>query len=231
MQVIATWYEFGKGGLADYTVVDSSLAALKPEGLSFTQGAAIVNSPVNAMLACEDGKLAADDRVLVLGGSGAVGGSIIQLARRKGASFIAATSTNTDLVKELGADVVIDYTKQHWWDVPEFKAQPFDLIIDCAEGRSAWAAARKHKILKPGTQGGRFVAGVPQEWLIEIHSTWQMITWFVPVMWRQLRSRIVPWTPKCAPHSPRIACTAAASAWVRPQCAPRFRGTLIPTRT
>eukprot|EP00892_Ulva_mutabilis_P003295 jgi/Ulvmu1/1337/UM011_0065.1 len=195
-EVIATWSEFGKGGLADYTVVDSKLAALKPPGLSYTHGAAIVNSPVNALLACDDGQLAAGDRILVLGGSGAVGGSVVQLARRKGAAFIAATSTHEDLVKSLGADVVIDYTKQNWWEVPEFVEEPFDLIIDMAEGRSAWAAARQHKVLKPGTKGGRFVAGVPQEWLIEIHSAWQMATWFAPVVGRSLRSRIVPSCPR-----------------------------------
>ena len=217
LQVIATWTEFGKGGLADYTVVDSKLAALKPPGLSHVEGAAIVNSPVNALLACDDGKLAAGDRVLVLGGSGAVGGSVIQLARLRGASFVAATSTNGDLVKRLGADVVIDYTQQNWWDVQDFKDKPFDLIVDCAEGRTAWAAARKHKVLKPGGQGGRFVAAVLQEWLIEIHSTWQMITWFMPVIARQLSSRIVPWRPRCAvslspAHVPGFAPAAAPPA-------------------
>lgn len=90
--------------------MDARLVELKPPQLSFTEGAAIANSPVNALLAVEDARLQAGERVLVLGGSGACGGSIVQIARAKGASYIAATSTAGDLVTSLGADKVVDYT-------------------------------------------------------------------------------------------------------------------------
>lgn len=83
----------------------------KPPQLSFIEGAAIADSPVNALLAVEDdARLQAGERILVLGGSGACGGSIIQIAKAKGASYIAATSTAVDLVTSLGADKVVDYT-------------------------------------------------------------------------------------------------------------------------
>jgi 2-methylene-furan-3-one reductase len=95
---------------AEYHLVEEQYVELKPPQLSFIEGAAIANSPVNGMLALEDAQLTAGERLLVLGGSGACGGSIIQIAKAKGASFIAATSTAVDLVTSLGADKVMDYT-------------------------------------------------------------------------------------------------------------------------
>jgi hypothetical protein len=53
--------------------------------------------------------------------------------------------------------------KEKWWEVPEFKEQPFDIIFDCAEGKTAWEHARKAKVIKGGRQGGRFIAVVPNE--------------------------------------------------------------------
>ena len=90
--------------------MDYKLVELKPPQLSFIEGAAVADSPVNAMLAVEDAQLKAGERLLVLGGSGACGGSIIQIAKAKGASYIAATSTAEQLVTSLGADRVVNYT-------------------------------------------------------------------------------------------------------------------------
>lgn len=53
---------------------------------------------------------------------------------------------------------------ENWWQIPEFKEQPFDIIFDCAEGKIAFQKARKHKVLKGGRQGGRFVAVVLNEY-------------------------------------------------------------------
>jgi 2-methylene-furan-3-one reductase len=106
----ATEHEHGICGHAEYCLVDARYVERKPEKLSYIEGACIADSPVNGMLALEDGKFAAGERILVLGGSGACGGSIIQTAKAKGASYIAATSTAGDLVASLGADKVIDYT-------------------------------------------------------------------------------------------------------------------------
>lgn len=90
--------------------MDAKYVELKPPQLSFIEGAAIADSPVNGMLATEDAQLKGGERVLVLGGSGACGGSIIQIAKAKGAAYIAATSTAVELVQSLGADRVLDYT-------------------------------------------------------------------------------------------------------------------------
>lgn len=61
------------------------------------------------------------NRVLILGGSGGVGTFLIQLAKQYDASFIATTSTGGQLLTSLGADRVIDYRKESWWDIPEFE--------------------------------------------------------------------------------------------------------------
>jgi hypothetical protein len=53
--------------------------------------------------------------------------------------------------------------KENWWEVAEFREKPFDVIIDCAQGQTAWQLARKHKVLKGGRLGGRFVAVVQNE--------------------------------------------------------------------
>lgn len=90
--------------------MDAKYVEPKPASISFIEGSAIADSPVNAMLALEDGHFESGERILVLGGSGACGGSIIQISKARGASYIAATSTAGDLVQSLGADRVIDYT-------------------------------------------------------------------------------------------------------------------------
>lgn len=195
-KVIATWNDFGIGGVAEYTVVDTQLAIKMPERASWVEGAAMTDGPSNGMLAVEDAEVKEGDRLLVLGGSGAVGTMAIQFARNKGAAFIAATSTDEDLVKSLGADVVVNYRETNWWDVPEWKKEPFDVVIDCAEGVKAWDRVREHGILKSGLQGGRFLAVVVNEWDIAIHSYWGMWKWFVPVIGRAVMSRLIPARPK-----------------------------------
>ena len=78
-----------------------------------------------------------------------MGTAAVQLARTAefGASFVAATSTDTALLASLGVDRPIDYAREEWWSLPEFMAGgdgegegglPFDVIIDCAEGVTAW---------------------------------------------------------------------------------------------
>ena len=59
------------------------------------------------------------DRVLILGASGGVGTCVWQFAKLYGASFIAGTSTASELVLSLGADRVFDYRTTNWWEVPK----------------------------------------------------------------------------------------------------------------
>lgn len=190
-RVIGTWESFGMGGLAEYTVVDTRYVEHLPRGFSFLEGAAMADSPSNGMLAVEDGGIKAGDRVLVLGGSGAVGNVVVQLAKKLGAAFIAATSTDEKLVRGLGANVVVNYRRRNWWECSEIVGGgKFDVVVDCAEGVKAWNRVVEHGLVKNSRQGGRFVAVVVNDWHIEIHSVWGMLSWFAPIVGRTVGSRI-----------------------------------------
>jgi NADPH:quinone reductase-like Zn-dependent oxidoreductase len=89
-------------------------------------------------------KLAAGQTVLIHGGSGGVGSFAIQIAKARGAKVIATASTaNQDLLKELGADVAIDYTKQKFEDV----AKDVDVVLDSVGEDTL---ARSYGVVKRG---------------------------------------------------------------------------------
>ncbi len=91
----------------------------------------------------EYGDLQADQRILVQGGAGGVGSYAVQLAHLKGAYVIATTSTsNTDFVRELGADEVVDYTQANAEDV----VHDVDMVFDCVGGdvmERSWQTLKK----------------------------------------------------------------------------------------
>ena len=65
------------------------------------------------------------------------------------------------MLKSLGVDRVINHRKEQWWADPEFLKEPFDLVVDAAEGKVAWDRVRaKPSCLKAGKDGGRFLAVV-----------------------------------------------------------------------
>jgi NADPH:quinone reductase-like Zn-dependent oxidoreductase len=142
------------GAVAEYISVEAQYVAPKPKNQDFKQAAAIPLAGLTSYQALVTrGDLKSGERVLILGGSSATGIFGIQLAKALGAHVIATASTrNVDLVKSLGADQVIDYTKEKWSDVLE--AHSVDLIYDCGFEPQAWNDAAQ-KILKKDT--GRFV--------------------------------------------------------------------------
>ena len=182
-RVMSTWSMWGRGGLAQYSLLHPDRTVHLPDSLSFEEGAALANSAGHAV---QVGKLAdihQGDRVLVLGGSGGVGSIVLQLLKGA-ASYIAATSTDEKLLKELGVNRAINYREEHWWEIQEFQEDPFDVIIDCAEGRAAWNKCES--VLKGKKDGGRFVAVVPQDWHINGRHWYEVIAFIVPPMGRQL---------------------------------------------
>ncbi len=109
----AVFGQSSHGSYTEYTAVSVNTLALKPEKLSFDEAAAI---PVGATTAWQgifdNGSLQPGQRILIQGASGGVGLFAVQFARWKGAHVIATTSTaNVDFVRSLGAETVIDYTK------------------------------------------------------------------------------------------------------------------------
>ena len=197
--IVGTWSFAALGGMAEYALVDSKYAIKKPNCVSPIEAAALANSAVNAMLAVRDAKLESGQRILVIGGSSAVGLGIIQLAKDAGASFIATTTTDEELVKSLGADMVIDYRTQNWWEDTDFKSNPFDKVFDCAEGLSAWQHAKDDGLLKTGWNGGCFIGVVADNPTFELHSMWDIA--------RELTSAMLGrpiWTTICSPFVPKF---------------------------
>ena len=145
------------GGYAEYAVATEREAALKPKSLPFVEAAAVPLVAETAWQALIDtAKLSAGQTVLIHGGSGGVGSFAIQIAKARGAKVIATASTaNQDLLKELGADVAIDYTKQKFEDV----AKDVDVVLDSV-GKDT--LARSYSVVKKGGFIVSLVARVDQ---------------------------------------------------------------------
>lgn len=120
------------GTYADYTIVDDHLLARKPEGASFEDAAALPLAGLTAYQALfTHGKLKAGEKVLIHAGAGGVGIYAVQLAKNIGATVITtASKKNHALLKELGADQVIDY---HTTDFSEV-LEDIDLVFDTMGG-------------------------------------------------------------------------------------------------
>ena len=190
-RVLATWDAFGINALAEYALVDRKFVAPMPTNLNFVEGAAVIDSTANGMLAVEDAGVKEGDRVLLLGAAGGIGTAILQFLKQIPNVHVSATTTAVELAKSLGADEVVDYTKESWSD--RYRGYAFDVVIDCAEGVSAWDLAREKAVIK---KTGHWLAVVVNEWHIEIHNIWQMITWFAPVVKRSILSRMCRIMPK-----------------------------------
>jgi NADPH:quinone reductase-like Zn-dependent oxidoreductase len=104
----------GFGGLAEYICAPQSVIALKPVNLTFAEAAALPMAAVTALQALRDGgKVQPGHKVLIHGAAGGVGTFAVQIARHMGAEVTAVCGTrNMDMVRSLGADRVIDYTKE-----------------------------------------------------------------------------------------------------------------------
>src|SRR3984893_12671816 len=121
-------YVLWGGGYAEYAGATEGEATAKPKSLNYIEAAAVPLAALTAWQALVDtAKLSAGQTVLIHGGSGGVGSMAIQIAKARGAKVIATASTaNQDLLKQLGADVAIDYTKQKFEDI----AKDVDVVLD-----------------------------------------------------------------------------------------------------
>ena len=136
----------GRGGaFAEYICPRADRAVvLKPANLSFEQAAAIPVAAITALQGLRDiGHLQAGQKVLINGASGGVGTFAVQIAKALGAEVTGVCSTrNVDLVRSVGADHVIDYTKE---DVTK-RAERYDLLFDNVNNHSV---SERRRILKP----------------------------------------------------------------------------------
>lgn len=133
------------GTFAEMIAVDAEDLALKPKSLSMVQAASIPLVGLTAWQALvEVGKVKPGQKVFIQAGSGGVGTFAIQLAKHLGASVATTTSAaNVELVKSLGADVVIDYKRQDF----EHVLSGYDLVLNSQDAR---ALAKSVNVLRPG---------------------------------------------------------------------------------
>ena len=133
------------GALAEYICVTASRAVVsKPGNITFEQAASIPTALVSLQGLRDTGRVKAGQKVLINGASGGVGTFAVQIAKTFGAEVTGVCSTgNVDLVKSLGADHVIDYTKEDYTKGD----QRYDVIYDLVNNHSF---AERRRVLKPG---------------------------------------------------------------------------------
>lgn len=144
----AVFGEGGVGGFAEYVCLREKALALKPANITFAEAAAVPVAALTALQALRDsGKVQAGQSVLINGASGGVGTYMVQVAKQLGAVVTAVASTrNLELVKSLGADHVVDYTKQK----VTTSGQKFDVVLDNVGNLTA---AQFRQLLKPQGKG------------------------------------------------------------------------------
>ncbi|TXN14275.1 NADP-dependent oxidoreductase [Methylobacterium sp. WL8] len=133
------------GTLAERIAVDEADVALKPKNLSMTEAASIPLVGLTAwQVLVEQAKLKRGDKVLIHAGSGGVGTFAIQLAKHLGATVATTASAgNADLVRSLGADIVIDYKRQDFEKV----LSGYDVVLNSLDGDTL---RKSLDVLKPG---------------------------------------------------------------------------------
>jgi NADPH:quinone reductase-like Zn-dependent oxidoreductase len=148
------------GGFAGYARVPENVLGPKPANLSFEQAAAVPLAALTALQGLRDhGRVQPGQRVLIIGASGGVGTFAVQLAKLFGAEVTGVCSTrNLELVRSLGADHVIDYTREDFAG----NGRRYDLVFQLAGTRSPAAIRRAltpkgRLILSSGESSGRWV--------------------------------------------------------------------------
>ena len=155
-----------RGSFAEYACARPDRLLPKPASLSFEQAAAVPISGYAALQAVRDqGKVRAGQRVLIIGAGGGVGTFAVQLAKAYGAEVTGvASTTKTELVRSIGADHVIDYTREDFAD----GRNRYDVILDIAGNRSLSHLRRALApegtlVIVGGEGGGRWLGGTDRQ--------------------------------------------------------------------
>jgi NADPH:quinone reductase-like Zn-dependent oxidoreductase len=159
-------FGIGKGAYAQYSCALENKLAAKPANLTFEQAAVVAISGLPALQGLRDhGRVEPNQQVLIIGASGGVGTYAVQIAKAFGAQVTGVCSTTkVDLVRSLGADHVIDYTREDFAAGP----QRYEMILDIGGHASL---ARLRRALTPrgtlvivgGETGGRWLGGYDRQ--------------------------------------------------------------------
>ncbi len=169
-EVYARPDDLGIGTFAEFVAVKESALALKPRNITMEEAASLPLVSLTAWQALvEKGKLKKGQKVFIQAGSGGVGTFAIQLAKHLGATVATTTSeSNTSWVRELGADVVIDYHQNDFEDV----LKDYDLVLNSQDGKTL---KKSLNILKPrgriisisGPPDPVFAEEIKANWLVK----------------------------------------------------------------
>ena len=159
-------FGIAKGAYAEYACAPENKLAPKPENLSFEQSAVIAISGLPALQALRDhAKVRAGQKVLIIGASGGVGTYAVQLAKAYEAEVSGVCSTmKMELVRSIGADHVLDYTRDDFAD----GGQRYDVILDIG-GNSPLSRLRRALtskgtlVIVGGETGGRWLGGTDRQ--------------------------------------------------------------------
>src|ERR687893_632506 len=161
------------GSFAEYACAKAERVAPKPANLSFEQAATVPVSGVTALNGMRDaGKIQPGQKVLIIGAAGGVGSYAVQLAKAFGAVVTGVCSTSkAELVRAIGADEVVDYTREDFTD----GAHQFDLILDTA-GRRPLSQLRQALtpqgtlVIVGGEGGERWLGGFQRQIFAPVRS-------------------------------------------------------------
>jgi NADPH:quinone reductase-like Zn-dependent oxidoreductase len=159
-------FGMGAGSFAEYALAREDKLAHKPENLTFEQAAVVGISGSTALQAMRDhGNVQSGQEVLIIGASGGVGTFAVQIAKALGGRVTAVCSTpKVEMVRSIGADRVIDYTREDF----AASSQRYDLIIDIG-GNSTIARLRRALtpkgtlVIVGGEGGGAWFGGIDRQ--------------------------------------------------------------------
>ena len=178
-----------RGAFAEYVCAREDRLASKPANLTFEQAAAIPVAGLTALQGLRDkGRLQPGQKVLVNGAAGGVGTFAVQVGKWLGAQVTGVCSTrNVDLVRSIGADHVIDYTRDDFTR----SGERYDLIFDCMGNRplSDWRhvmTPRGTFVAVGGRPGGRWVGPLP--YLLKLLVSSRFVSQKVVLFMASLRS-------------------------------------------
>ena len=162
--------DYRMGTFAEYISINENDLALKPKNLTMEEAASIPLVGLTAWQALvEIANLKKGQKVFIQAGSGGVGSFAIQLAKHLGALVATTTSTtNIDLVKRLGADVVIDYKKEDF----EIRLKEYDSVLH--SNRDSKILEKSLRLLKPGGQLISLTGPPTPEFAEEIGLPWYL---------------------------------------------------------
>lgn len=169
-EVYARPSDFHIGTFAEYISIPENDATLKPNNISMEEAASVPLVGLTAWQALiEIGKLKKGQKVFIQAGSGGVGTFAIQLAKYLGATVATTTSTgNIDMVKKLGADVIIDYRQEDF----ESRLKDYDIVLH--SNRDSKILEKSLRILKPGGTLISLTGPPTPEFASEIHLAWHL---------------------------------------------------------